>query len=221
MTPTKAVRLVPAGLLALSVVPVLAGAVRVAELTGGAGVTPDNARFFAAPVPVTLHIAGVTVYSLLGAFQFAPGLRRRRPAWHRAAGRVLVPFGLVAALSGVWLTLFSDLPAPDAGLLTVFRLAAGSAMALSLALGLAAILRHDVARHRAWMARAYALGMGAGTQAVLLAVWNAATGGPPGPFPRALLLGLGWGVNLAVVEWAIRRHVRRAVGQLFGEGKRP
>ncbi|MFI6738565.1 DUF2306 domain-containing protein [Nonomuraea sp. NPDC050451] len=214
MTPTtKAGRLIPAGLLALSAVPVIAGAVRVAELTGGAAVTPDNARFFAAPAPVLLHIAGVTVYTVLGAFQFAPGFRRRRPAWHRAAGRLLVPAGLVAALAGLWMTLFSDLPAGDTGLLTVFRLAAGSAMAGSLALGLAAILRRDVARHRAWMIRAYALGMGAGTQAVLLSAWYAATGGDAHTDARALLQAVGWGLNLAVAEWAIRRRPRRTAGR--------
>ncbi|MFG6192604.1 DUF2306 domain-containing protein [Nonomuraea sp. JJY05] len=208
MTHMKAGRLIPAGLLVLSAVPVIAGAVRVAELTGGAAITPDNARFVAAPAPVLLHIAGVTVYTVLGAFQFAPGFRRRRPAWHRAAGRVLVPSGLVAALAGLWMTLFSDLPAGDAGLLTVFRLAAGSAMAGSLALGLAAILRRDVARHRAWMIRAYALGMGAGTQAVLLSAWYAATGGDAHPLARALLHGAAWGLNLAVAEWVIRRRAR-------------
>src|SRR2546430_12043945 len=90
--------LVPTGLIMLSAVPVLAGASRVAELTGGATVTPENARFFAMPLPVLVHIFSVTVYALLGAFQFSPGLRRRRIGWHRAAGRLLVPCGLAAAL---------------------------------------------------------------------------------------------------------------------------
>ncbi|MEU6787988.1 DUF2306 domain-containing protein [Nonomuraea angiospora] len=218
MTHTKAGRLIPAGLLLLSAVPVIAGAIRTAELAGGAAITPDNARFIAAPAPVLLHIAGVTVYSVLGAFQFAPGFRRRRPAWHRAAGRVLVPAGLVAALAGLWMTLFSDLPAGDTGLLTVFRLVAGSAMAGSLVLGFAAILRRDVARHRAWMIRAYALAMGAGTQAVVLSAWYAATGVDPHGVTRALLQGLAWGINLAVAEWAIRRT---APGQPIGGAGQP
>ncbi|WP_433443928.1 DUF2306 domain-containing protein [Nonomuraea sp. CA-141351] len=210
MTDTKRGWLIPAGLLALSFVPVLAGAIRVSELTGGADITPDNARFFAQPVPVLLHIVAVTVYSVLGAFQFAPGFRRRRPAWHRAAGRVLVPCGLVAALTGLWMTLFAELPPGDAGLLTGFRLVFGSAMAVSLALGLAAILRRDVARHRAWMTRGYALGMGAGTQAVTQSLWLAATGATPGEVTRALLLGASWVINLAVAEWVIRRRSPRS-----------
>ncbi len=88
--------LVPAGLIALSLIPVAAGGVRLTDLAGGAEITPDNARFFASPVPVVTHIISVTIYCLLEAFQFHPGLRRRRPRWHRTAGRILVPTGLVA-----------------------------------------------------------------------------------------------------------------------------
>src|SRR4051794_3138526 len=91
--PTKArtkagsARWLVAGLFLLSAIPLTAGAVRLAELAGGAAITPANARFFAAPLPVVLHILNASVYALLGAFQFAPAFRRRRPGWHRAAGR--------------------------------------------------------------------------------------------------------------------------------------
>ncbi len=52
----RADRLVPAALIALSVVPVAAGAVRLGELNGGADITPENARVFAAPLPAVLRI---------------------------------------------------------------------------------------------------------------------------------------------------------------------
>jgi hypothetical protein len=48
----------PAALVVLSIVPVLAGAVRVASLAAGGPITPANARFFAAPAPVVLHVIG-------------------------------------------------------------------------------------------------------------------------------------------------------------------
>ncbi|MFP2906513.1 hypothetical protein ACLESD_15895 [Pyxidicoccus sp. 3LFB2] len=90
---TRAERLVSAALVALSLVPILAGAARLAELSGGAEPTASNARFFASPLPVVLHVLSASVYCILGAFQFAPGFRRRRPAgtaspggsWSRAA----------------------------------------------------------------------------------------------------------------------------------------
>ncbi|GAA4181093.1 DUF2306 domain-containing protein [Streptosporangium oxazolinicum] len=200
----------PAGLILLSVIPLVAGAVRMTELTGGATVTPENARFFAAPVPVVLHIFSVSLYSLLGAFQFAPGFRRRRPGRHRAAGRLLVPSGLVAALSGLWMTLFYARPPGDGDLLAVFRLVFGSAMLLSIVLGLAAIRRRDFTRHRAWMIRGYAIALGAGTQALTHLPWFLIAG-TPGEFSRALLVAAGWVINLAVAEWIIRRRRRGGV----------
>ncbi len=198
-------RLLIAGLLTLGFVPVLAGAIRMTELGIGAEVTPDNARFFASPVPVVLHVVSVTVYTALGAFQFSPSFRRRRPRWHRNAGRILIPSGLVAALSGIWMTLFYPLPAHDGALLGAFRLLFGSMMALAIVLGFIAIRRRDIARHRAWMMRAYAIGMGAGTQAVVVGIAVAAGADVFDPVDRALLLGAAWVINLAVAETVILR----------------
>ena len=50
-------------------------------------------------------------------------------------------------------------------------------MAACIVLGFAAIRRGDVARHRAWMTRAYALALGAGTQVFTLGI-GAAVFGP-------------------------------------------
>ncbi|MEV6448180.1 DUF2306 domain-containing protein [Amycolatopsis sp. NPDC051716] len=197
--------LLPAGLLLLSAVPVAAGSARVAELAGGARVTADNARFFAMPVPVVLHIFGATVFCVLGAFQFVPALRRRRPRWHRVAGRLLVPCGLAAALSGLWMTLFYDLPPGDGDLLTVFRLFFGTAMAVSIVLATLAIRRRDVRRHRVWMTRGYAIGLGAGTQVLTHVPWTLLVG-VPGEVTRAMLMAAGWVLNLVVAEWALRRR---------------
>ncbi|MGY1751458.1 DUF2306 domain-containing protein [Modestobacter sp. SYSU DS0511] len=194
-----------AGLLLLSLVPVLAGAVRIGELAGDPAVTAANARFVAAPAPVVAHIVSATVYSLLGAFQFVPHIRRHRPGWHRLAGRVLVPAGLVAALSGVWMTLFYARPPADDVLLTPIRLFFGAAMAGCIVLGFVAIRRRDVLTHRAWMARGYAIGLGAGTQVLTHLPW-ALLGETPSGGGRVLAMLAGWVVNLAVVEWALRRR---------------
>src|SRR5664279_264323 len=202
--------LVPAGLILLSLVPVAAGMVRVTQLAGSGTVTPDNARFFASPVPVVLHIVCASVFCLLGAFQFVPGLRRRRPGWHRAAGRVVALCGLVAALAGLWMTVFYPHPAGDGALLMFFRLVFGSAMVVSIVLAVVAIRRRDVARHRAWMIRGYAIGQGAGTQ-VLTSVGWIVIFGTPGEFTRAMLMAAGWVINLAVAQSIIRHGVGRRV----------
>ncbi|WP_223838828.1 DUF2306 domain-containing protein [Nocardiopsis deserti] len=213
--------LLPASLILLSAVPMIAGGVRLGELTVGAEVTPENARFFASPLPVVLHIVSSVVYCVLGAFQFAPRFRRRRIGWHRAAGRLLVPLGLVSALSGLWMTLFYSLPEGDTGLLTAMRLVFGTAMALSVVLGFAAVRRRDIARHSAWMIRGYAIGQGAGTQVLTHLPWTLALGAPD-EFSRAMLMGAGWAINIAVAEWLIRRRPEGpARGPGAGEGRAP
>jgi uncharacterized membrane protein len=196
---------VPAGLILLSLIPVLAGAVRLTELTGGAGITQRNARFFDSPVPVVLHIVGATVYTLLGAFQFVPALRRRGRRWHRISGRILFPAGVTAAATGLWMALFYLLPASDGPLLLTFRLLFGGVMLLSLALGVRAVTHGDIAAHGAWMTRAYAIGLGAGTQALIL-ILPELLSMPPGQTARALLMGAAWVINLAVAEFLIRRR---------------
>ena len=194
-----------AALLVLSAIPLAAGAFRLTQLAGGAEITPANARFFASPLPVVLHIVGAAVYIILGAFQFATGFRRRWPGWHRAAGRLVVVCGLLVGLSALWMTLFYPWPKGDGALLYALRLLFGSAMVGSIVLGFTAIRRRDVRRHRAWMMRGYALGLGAGTQALTLAA-GAVILGPPGELNRALLMGAAWVINLAVAEWAIRKR---------------
>ncbi|WP_253905804.1 DUF2306 domain-containing protein [Arthrobacter sp. H5] len=201
--------LVVASLLFLSLVPVVAGSVRLTELTGGE-ITPDNARFFDSPIPVLIHIPTVTVYLLLGAFQFVPSLRRSkrgRVSWHRVAGRILVPTGLLAALSGLWMAVFYDLPPLDGFLLLVFRLVFGTAMVVSLILGFLAVRRRDFVRHSAWMSRAYAIGIAQGTIVVVTIPWVLLVG-PADELTRALLIGASWVISLVVAEYFIHRRAR-------------
>src|SRR5688500_14048599 len=139
---------VPAALIALSAPPLVAGALRLVTLAGVAEILPVSEARAAMPLPVVLHIVGAAVFAILGALQFAPGFRRRRPGWHRAAGRFVVAGGLLAGLSGLWLALFYPRAHNVGDLLTAFRLVFGSAMVVSVALGFVAIRRGDVRRHR-------------------------------------------------------------------------
>ncbi|TFD77621.1 DUF2306 domain-containing protein [Cryobacterium sp. Sr8] len=183
--------LAPAGLILLALIPVLAGAARLTELTGGAVATPQNARFLDSPVPVVTHIVSVTVYSLLGAFQFVPALRRRRGGWHRLAGRILIPAGLLAALSGMWMAVFYPHPPGDGAILLVLRLVFGCAMVASIGLGIRGIVRRDFTGHSAWMTRAYAIGVGAGTQALVL-IPQSIIFGSSNELSRAVFIGAAW-----------------------------
>lgn len=197
--------LVIAALILLNFIPITAGAFRLTQLTGGAEITPANARFFAMPLPVVVHIVSASLYAILGAFQFATSLRRRWPVWHRWAGRLVVLCGLLVGLSALWMTLFYPRPVGDGDLLSALRLLFGSGMIVSIVLAYAAIWRGNVTRHRAWMTRSYAIGMGAGTQALILMAGELIAG-KPSELSRALLMGAAWVINLAVAEWAIRKR---------------
>ncbi len=197
--------LLPSALILLVAIPLAAGAFRLTQLAGGAAITPENARFFASPLPVVLHIVSVSLYSILGTLQFIPSLRQRRHRWHRIVGRILIPCGLVAALSGLWMTQFYPWPQGDGVLLYGLRLLFGSAMFLAILLGVAALRRRDFAQHGDWMLRGYAIGMGAGTQVLTLAAGSLIVG-PPSELSRAVLMGAAWVINLAVAEWAIRKR---------------
>jgi len=200
--------LVPSGLIALSLVPVAAGSARLAQLASGAPATAANERFVSTPLPVVLHIVGATIFCLLGALQFSTSLRRR--AWHRRSGRVVVPAGVVAALSGLWMAVYYDLPETDNQVLEGVRLVVGVGMVTTLLLAVGAVRRRDFTLHREWMMRGYALGIGAGTQVLTNLPWVIAFG-TPSPMVRAGLMSAGWVINLAVAEWFIRR-ARRPVG---------
>jgi Predicted membrane protein (DUF2306) len=133
--------LIPAGLIALSFVALLAGSIRLVELGSGAQITPDNARFLAAPLLIALRIISVTIYCVLGAFQFAAGFRYRNPNWHHVTGRILIPFGLVVAITDLWMTQFYPTginpPASfDGPYLYAIQLLVGLAMILFICLGL-------------------------------------------------------------------------------------
>lgn len=201
-----AARWVPFALVALSLIPVLSGLLRLYGLAGGPRLMPTDVRIDLSPVPVVVHVVSVVPYALLGAFQFSTTLRRRWPAWHRRAGRLLVVLGLGVALSGLWITASYPLKPGSGVLLYVIRLVVGTAMAAGVLLGLRAIRRGDVARHRAWMTRAYALALGAGTQVFTGAITAALPG--DGALVHDLGMGAAWVINVVLAEVVIRRRTR-------------
>lgn len=192
----------PAALLAVSVIPLVAGSLRVLEIAGGPQLLPANPRIEDSPFPLVVHVAAAAVYVVAGAFQFPARIRRAHRTWHRRAGRVLVAAALLVAGSGIWMTLAYP-GAPGGLLLWAIRLVAGSAIAVGVVLGVTAIRRRDVAAHRAWMIRAYALAAAAGTQTLTQGLGEGLFGTTE--LSTALSVGAGWVVNALVAEAVIRR----------------
>jgi hypothetical protein len=65
-----------------------------------------------------------------------------------------------------------------------------------------------VARHRAWITRGYAIGLGAATQFVLHLVLWLLFGAKPQGVGKALVMGAGWALNLVVAELSVRARPR-------------
>jgi len=105
------------------------------------------------------------------------------------------------------MTVFYE-PEPGTGnLLYGFRLVLTTGTATCLILGFTAARRRDFTSHRAWMIRAYALALGAGTQAFTVGIGA-------GIFGTSDLVGdlsriTAWVINLTVAELIIRRTTRR------------
>jgi len=158
------------------------------------------------------HVVTAGVAILLGTLPLIPRVRRRRRL-HRRIGRAFLLVGAVAfVVTGLPLALTVEDDLARAGLLVpplLWPVVAGA--------GLAAVRRGDVARHRAWMLRLFALSFFAITarlvvpllmlpQVPMLDTWY---GGDVERMVEATLpIGqwLGWIVNLAVVELVLRRE---------------
>lgn len=194
--------LLPAALLLLAFVPSLVAIMRVIQVP--TGTLPDDKLYLAStPVSLFLHALCGATFALAAPLQLFPALRRRFPKLHRRAGWVLVLAGLILAVTG--LTMVALHPFAATLLLRATRVAVGSAVIASLTLAIRAIRQRDIAQHRAWMLRTYALIMGAGSQA-LIGLPIFILYGQPAPKVMDLILALCWPVNLMVAELVIRGY---------------
>lgn len=200
--------LVPAMLILLALVPSASGVFRLLEQSNSATIiTPANARFFADPLPIVAHSLGGIVFLILGALQFVPSLRRSKLGWHKMLGRILIPSGLVVALSSLWMIHIYAMPTYDGALVYGTRLLFSAWMILTIVVGAVTIYRRDFNNHGVWMTRAYAVGAGGSTQVFTAAPLFLLFPEHLNDLTRAISLAAGWVINVAIAEWVIRRRL--------------
>ena len=151
----------------------------------GALVHPDMKPAYEARAgAVALHVFSAVVALALGPFQFREGLRARRPKLHRAMGRIYLGVGvLVGGLSGLYL-------AAGAFGGPVARLGFATLALAWLYTGwkaYSAIRAGDVASHRRWMLRNFALTAAAVTLRIYL--------------PASMLAGIAFEVAYPAIAW--------------------
>jgi hypothetical protein len=185
------------GLFALTM-----GALQLLAILGVAG-----AVHRATPTVFVVHALAGGVVLLCGPLQFSERLRSRFPRAHRAVGSAYILGVWVSALAAVRVAVAFD----------VVSVAKIQFVVLALlwfgttTVGLVRIRRRDVASHRAWMLRSFALSF----FFVTFSLWvpPLAQTGLPEAISYPIGLFLSWAPNLAVAEVWIRRSRSRAAAR--------
>ena len=195
-------------IVVFSSIPVFGGLIRLFELAGGPSMLPGNPRALADPWPVILHILGSFVFCIAGAIQFLPSLRRHHPRTHRMIGRVMIIAGFLSAVTGLWMTCFFTFPdAIQGNLLFSARIILSFAMIGLLGWAIIAVRARSFTRHGASMIRAYAIGQGASTQALIGIAWIVTFGTELTGFLRDCFMVLCWVLNILAAEVLIHLFV--------------
>lgn len=171
-------------------------AIGYAVLPLGALVPPElKASFELHPVGIYTHVFAAAVALALGPFQFSARLRERNLQLHRWMGRLYLGVGvLLGGLAGLYMSQHAL-----GGI--VARLGFASLAACWIGTGLAAYLairRNDIASHRQWMVRNFALTLAGVSFRLYSPVLFAA--GVPFDIAYPVVAWLCWIPNLVVVS---------------------
>jgi len=157
------------------------------------------------PLPILAHITGGLVAVAMGPWQLNARLRARAIEAHRWLGRVYVIAVAVGGLGALALARGSQEGAVTHvgfGLLAVLWLTATAQAYRRIRAG-------DVASHRRWMIRSYALTLAAVTLRFYLPLALAA--GISFHDAYSVISWLCWVPNLVVAEWIVLSRANRAV----------
>jgi len=151
------------------------------------------------------HITASPIALFIGAFQFFPKMRAKRPTLHRWLGRIYGVSVLVGGVSGISLALGAvggPIASAGFGLLAIaWIFTTGQAIRLAMA--------GNYQKHREWMIRSFALTFAAVTLRLLLAGFMVA-GFEYGP-ATVYIAWLCWVPNLIFAQWWIGRKKNKAV----------
>ena len=165
-------------------------------------VNPDfQERLASMPWFARAHFLGGGVALLVGGFQFSSRLRLAQPAVHRWIGRLYLLAIAVGGVGGLGIAAISHGGPPTHvgfGMLAVLWLYSGAAAYLAIRAG-------DLAAHRMWMIRNFALTFGAVTLRIELGTFTGLFGWS---FDESYITvaWFAWVPNLIIAEWWILRR---------------
>lgn len=161
-------------------------------------------KLTAVPLAAWSHILGGGLALLLGAFQVNATLRKRFLSWHRFSGKLYLIAVAFGGLGGLYLAFHAE-----GGLAA--SLGFGALAVVWLFTGIMAfvrIRRRDIAGHRSWMIRNYALTFAAVTLRIYLPLFL--IGGISYIPAYQAIAWLCWIPNLIVAEWLVATGRKRA-----------
>lgn len=149
------------------------------------------------------HAAGMGTALAIGALQFLPALRRRKPKLHRAVGMVYMPAALIGSLAG---GIFAVVLPAEPGLPAILAIVGVASTTFCFtALGALRLWQGDFHSHGEWMIRSYSQTLSGTTLRLMIPLMDHA--GLPWHENYLTALWMCWVPNLFVAELVI--HYRR------------
>ncbi len=165
---------------------------------------PEDSRHLSVtPVWHFMHVLGGAAFGILGPIQFSRVLMRKYGLLHRVMGRVFVAAGAMISLSS--LGLLWHFPGTYSVAISSGRLLFGIALGVALAFAMQAIRNRDFTRHRNWMIRAYAIGIGATAVSMVFFPIYVITGEPPMGLAADIAFLGAWTACVVFAEGLVRR----------------
>jgi uncharacterized membrane protein len=164
------------------------------------GISHENIfelRYLEHPLITALHMLSGIMFITLAPLQFTKKLRLKNLDLHRKLGRVLIVCALISGIYGLIATV--ALPAFGGLASEASAWFFGPIFIFSILRAFWCAKNKKITQHREWIIRAFALGLGVGTQRVILIVLMISSGNSfEASFGPALWLGFG--LNLVIAE---------------------
>lgn len=150
----------------LALIGIAAVAHRIAVLihptadAGFAPAAPLDATFGRNPALTFAHIIPGALFMVLGPLQFVAAIRARWSRLHRWSGRIFVGSGLLIGSSALVMSFQTSIGGVTETSATTFF---AIIFLFDLTKAFWHIRRHEIARHREWMIRAFAIGLAVAT----------------------------------------------------------
>jgi uncharacterized membrane protein len=200
-------RLAWTAVIVLAIIGIAAVTRRVLDLTHVISPTSETMRggafdagFAQYPLLTLTHIIPGVLFMVLGPLQFVRRIRARHIWLHRLLGRVYVASSVVIGLSALILAFNTSI---GGAVETAATLVFAPFFLFALANAVVHVRRHEIAGHREWMIRAFAIGLAVATMRPLIGLFFALTTLTPQQF-FGYVFWIGFLLHVVAAETWIR-----------------